>query len=80
MDLPMLHTRPFSANTGQVLVKIHYKRWPAGQPVSDASTVEQIKVAQGSCRTLCAHPGAPRSVPSALSGVEQLLLFWRASS
>ncbi|RDK03426.1 NirD/YgiW/YdeI family stress tolerance protein [Paraburkholderia lacunae] len=30
----------FADNTGQVLVKIDHKRWPAGQPVSDASTVE----------------------------------------
>jgi hypothetical protein len=62
------HMRPFSANTGQVFVKIGRERWPAGQAVSDASTVEQIKVVRGSCPTLCVHPrclranGAPKPV------------------
>jgi hypothetical protein len=50
------HMRPFSANTGQVFVKIGRERWPAGHAVSDASTVEQIKVVRGSCPTLCVHP------------------------
>jgi uncharacterized protein (TIGR00156 family) len=30
----------FADDTGEILVKIDRKRWPAGQPVDDKSTVE----------------------------------------
>jgi uncharacterized protein (TIGR00156 family) len=30
----------FADKTGQILVEIDHKHWPAGQPVNDASTVE----------------------------------------
>ena len=68
MDLPMRRMRPFFANTCQVLVKIDHKRWPVGQPVSDASTVEQIKVVRGSCPKLCAHPRCLRANGDRLQG------------